>query len=183
MRGCARASARDYRGLNQESRRAASHCSLPHALCVTSVLSYVELKIGNCPSFPKVAARYGLEVAVLETLSERRRWSRRARVTAAAWRRLNVGRLWSVYEIPRLQRVGAGAPRPERRIAARGPRKRLPRQCCAARLTFRVYRKPLRKRRNQSEQQEPAKGCSSRIQIQMAASSNLVLFHALLVFC
>ena len=35
MRGCARAVARDYRGLNQESRRAASHGSFAHALCVT----------------------------------------------------------------------------------------------------------------------------------------------------
>ena len=154
MRGCARALARDYRGLNQESRRAAPHCSLPHARCVTSVLSFLGLEIGNCVSSSKLANGRAPEVGVLETLSERRRWSRRARDATAAWRRLNVGRLWSVYEKLRLQRVGAGAPRPERQIAARGPRKRLPRQCCAARLTFRVYRKPLRKRRNKSEQQK-----------------------------
>ena len=110
LRGSARALARDYRGLHQESRRAASHCSLPHARCVTSVLSYVELEIGKCPFPPKVAARYGPEAGVLETLSGRRRWPRRARVTTAAWRRLNVSCPSSVYQIPWLLRRASTLP-------------------------------------------------------------------------
>ena len=86
--------ARDYRGLNQESRRAAPHCSLPHALRATPVSSYVELDIGKCPFSAKLAARYGPEAGVLETLFERRRWPR---VTTAAWRRLNVSCPSSVF--------------------------------------------------------------------------------------
>ena len=89
--------ARDYRSLHQESRRAAPHCSLPRALRATPVLSCVEPEIGKCPFSPKLAARYGPEVGVLETLFERRRWPRRARVTAAAWRRLNVSCPSSVF--------------------------------------------------------------------------------------